>query len=164
MLGRSKNLIIQIIDFFYFSFFRRFIPLQTFRYAACGGGNVLLSLVLFSLSYNLWFKDKVFHFLGILPMNDYIAAFMFAFVITFPIGFLLNKYVVFQTSHLKGRIQLFRYAVVTGLSILGNYFLLHFFVGYCGFWATPSQAATTVVLSVCSYLAQNYFSFRTKKA
>ncbi len=162
MLGRSKNFIIQIIDFFYFPIFRKYIPLQTFRYAACGGGNAVLNIVLYSLSFNLIFKDEIFHLFGLVPMTDYIAAFVFALAFTFPIGFILNKFVVFQASHLKGRVQLFRYALVTGLSILGNYLLLHFFVGVCGFWATPSQILTTIILSVSSYIAQNYFTFRTK--
>lgn len=162
MLGRSKNLIIQIIDFFYFPVFRKYIPLQTFRYAACGGGNALLAVVMYSIGYNFIFKGHIYELFGFLPMSDYIAAFVFSTAITFPIGFVLNKFVVFQSSHLKGRVQLFRYAMVTAFSIFGNYFLLHFFAGVCGFWATPSQALTTIILSITSYLAQNYFSFRTK--
>ncbi|HLU17857.1 MAG TPA: GtrA family protein [Edaphocola sp.] len=163
MLRPSKYLIIQIIDFFYFPIFRKFVPLQTFRYAACGGGNALLNLALYWFSYNFMFKGSLYYLLGIIPMNDYIAAFMFALCFTFPLGFLLNKFVVFQGSHLKGRVQLFRYGLVTAMSILGNYLLLHFFAGICGFWATPSQALTTIILSITSYLAQNYFSFRSKK-
>lgn len=163
MLGRSKTLIIQIIDFFYFPIFHKFIPLQTFRYAACGGGNALLSILLYSLSYNLWFKGSIYHLFGTIPMNDYIAAFVFQLSITFPLGFILNKFVVFQSSHLKGRVQLFRYALVTGMSILGNYFLLHFFAGVLNFWATPSQALTTAILALSSYFAQNYFTFRSNK-
>src|SRR5690606_6220784 len=163
MLRPSKYLIIQIIDFFYFPIFRKFVPLQTFRYAACGGGNALLNLALYWFSYNFMFKGRLYYLLGIILMNDYIAAFMFALCFTFPLGFLLNKFVVFQGSHLKGRVQLFRYGLVTAMSILGNYLLLHFFAGICGFWATPSQALTTIILSITSYLAQNYFSFRSKK-
>jgi len=95
-------------------------------------------------------------------MNRYIAAFAFSLAITFPIGFVMNKFVVFQASHLKGRVQLFRYALIAALNILFNYLLLHFFAGFCGFWATPSQALTTIILAVVSYFAQNYFTFRSK--
>ncbi|RYD96754.1 MAG: GtrA family protein [Sphingobacteriales bacterium] len=161
MLGRSKNLIIQVIDFFYFPVFHKLIPIQTFRYAACGGGNALLNLVLFYLSYNYMFKAEIINVAGI-HMNRYIAAFAFSLAITFPLGFVMNKFVVFQTSHLKGRVQLFRYALIAALNILFNYLLLHFFAGFCGFWATPSQALTTIILAVVSYFAQNYFTFRSK--
>jgi len=96
-------------------------------------------------------------------MQQYTAAFIIALFISFPVGFALNKYVVFQQSHLKGRIQLFRYATMTIINIFLNWALLHFFAGFCGFWNTPSQALTTVILAVLSYFAQMYFSFRTKK-
>ncbi|HTO16494.1 MAG TPA: GtrA family protein [Edaphocola sp.] len=161
MLGRLKNSLIAIIDFFYFPVFHKWIPLKTFRYAACGGGNALFNLVLYAISYNFIFLNDIVH-IGPISMTRYIAAFVFALIFSFPIGFILNKFVVFSSSHLKGRIQLFRYGLVTGLSILGNYLLLHFFAGYCGFWATPSQALTTIILSVSSYFAQTYFSFRAK--
>jgi putative flippase GtrA len=162
MLGRSKNLVIQVIDFFYFPFLHKFIPVQTFRYAACGGGNALFNLVMFYIGNNFIFTDELIH-CGPFTMTHYIAAFVFALLFSFPLGFILNKYVVFQQSHLKGRIQLFRYAMITLFSIVANYGLLHFFAGYLGLWATPSQALTTVILSITSYFAQMYFSFRTKK-
>lgn len=163
MLRRSKGLIIQIIDFFYFPIFHRFIPLQTFRYAACGGGNALFNLVMFFIGYNFIFTQDVVH-VGFISMTRYIAAFVFALLFSFPLGFMLNRYVVFTQSHLRGRVQLFRYGVTAATSIVLNYLLLHFFAGFCGFWATPSQALTTVILSVSSYFAQTHFSFRTKKA
>lgn len=101
--------------------------------------------------------------MGFFHMQYYIVSFFIAFAISFPIGFLLNKYIVFQTSNLKGRVQLFRYAIMTGLNIFLNYALLHLFVGVWDFWSTPSQAAITVILAVLSYFAQNFFSFREKK-
>lgn len=162
MFGRSKNLIIQVIDFFYFPILHRYIPLQTFRYGACGGGNALFHLVMFYIGNNFVFTDEIIA-VGPFSMTRYIAAFVFAVLFSFPMGFILNKYVVFQQSHLKGRVQLFRYAMITLFSFVANYGLLHLFVGYCGFWATPSQVLTTVILSIISYFAQMYFSFRTKK-
>lgn len=159
MFDRSKNIIISIIDFFYFPIFR-FMPLKTFRYAVCGGSNAAFNLFMYFLGYNFIFTDTTID-MGFIHMNRYIAAFVFALAFSFPVGFILNKYVVFPTSDLKGRIQLFRYALMTVFSITLNYFLLHFFAGFCGFWATPSQALTTIIISVVSYFCQSYFTFRT---
>ncbi|WP_158606010.1 GtrA family protein [Taibaiella sp. KBW10] len=155
-------MIIQVIDFFYFPVFHRYISVQTFRYAACGGGNAVFNLLMFYVGNNYIFTEEVIA-VGAFSMTRYIAAFVFALLFSFPVGFVLNKFVVFQQSHLKGRVQLFRYAMITIFSVVANYGLLHFFAGYCGFWATPSQALTTVILSITSYFAQMYFSFRTKK-
>jgi putative flippase GtrA len=101
--------------------------------------------------------------LGGITMTRYIAAYIISFFVSFPIGFFLSKFVVFQESHLKGRIQLFRYAALQGFNIILNYSLLHFFAGFCGFWATPSQTLTTVIIAVFSYFFQRHVSFRTKK-
>jgi len=161
-LKGTRNLIIKVIDFFYPPF-ARFIPLKTFRYIACGGGNALLNLVVFFIANNFILPEGPVNIAG-LEMQQYTGAFVIALMVSFPVGFALNKYVVFQQSHLKGRIQLFRYAAMTFLNIFLNWALLHFFAGFCGFWHTPSQAITTVILAVFSYFMQTYFSFRTKKA
>ncbi len=144
------------------------MPIQTFRYAACGGGTALLNLIVFFIANNFLLPGQVSYILdlpiiGIIKMQHYTAAFIIALVVSFPIGFALNKYVVFQQSHLKGRVQLFRYGVMTGLNIFLNWALLHFFAGMLGFWNTPSQALTTAILAILSYFAQTHFSFRSKK-
>ncbi|RYF95911.1 MAG: GtrA family protein, partial [Chitinophagaceae bacterium] len=86
-----------------------------------------------------------------------------SFMISFPTGFFLSKFVVFQESHLKGRVQLFRYATLQVLAIVMNYYLLHFLAGWCNFWATPSQTITSAVIAVFSYFFQRHISFRAKK-
>jgi len=160
-LQGTRSIIIKSIDFFYPPF-ARFIPLKTFRYITCGGSNALLNLVVFFIANNYILPDRPLQ-LGSIVMQQYTAAFIIALCVSFPVGFALNKYVVFQQSHLRGRIQLFRYATMTIINIFLNWALLHFFAGFCGFWNTPSQALTTVILAILSYFAQMYFSFRTKK-
>ncbi len=155
------------IDFFYPPF-RNWVPLKTFRYLACGGGTALLNLFVFFLANNFILPVKGSFLigterLGYFYMQHYTAAFIIALFISFPVGFALNKYMVFQQSHLKGRVQLFRYGVMTGLNIFLNWALLHFFVGLLQFWATPSQAITTVILAILSYFAQTHFSFRSRR-
>jgi putative flippase GtrA len=96
-------------------------------------------------------------------ISPHIAAFLIAFCFTFPIGFYLSMFVVFQGSYLKRRIQLFRYFMVAMLCILLNYILLKFFVEILGWYPTPSLIITTGIVVFFSYMAQRYFSFRTAK-
>lgn len=156
-----RNVLLPIIDFFYPPF-KKIFDLQTFRYAVCGGGNAALNLFVFFISYNYLFKDDIIFILGN-PISRYIAAYLISLSISFPVGFILNKYVVFQQSNLQGRIQLFRYAFVTATSILFDYLLLHLLVGYLKLWATPSQALIIILLSLYAYLCQTYFTFKTVK-
>jgi len=169
-----RSTILKVIDFFHPPF-RRWIPIQTFRYLACGGGVTVLGLLLFFISYNYlippYLQTRIVNGKSeeVLPLGDsltmtrYIAAYVVSFVVGFPVGFFLSKFVVFQESHLKGRVQLFRYATLQFLNIVLNYYLLHFFAGWCGFWATPSQTLTTAILAVFSYFFQRHISFRAKK-
>lgn len=173
-LNFVRNTILKVIDFFHPPF-RRWIPVQTFRYLACGGGVTLLGLFLFFISYNYllppYLQTRIINGKSeeVLPLSDsitmtrYIAAYVISFLIGFPVGFFLSKFVVFQESHLKGRVQLFRYATLQFLNIVLNYYLLHFFAGWCGFWATPSQTLTAAILAVFSYFFQRHISFRAKK-
>ena len=50
-----KDKIIAFIDFFYPPF-RKLMPEQTFRYAACGGANTILGLALFKILLVYVFK------------------------------------------------------------------------------------------------------------
>ena len=103
------------------------MPLQTFRYAACGGGNVILDICLYFVSYNFIFRKQVVQ-LGFIAFKPHIAAFLVSFMVTMPVGFLLSKYVVWTASNMRGRIQLFRYSVIVGANILLNYGFLKLFV------------------------------------
>lgn len=156
-----RDFLFTIIDFFYPPF-RKIIGLQTFRYAVCGGSNAALNLLIFFLSYNFLFTDTVTYLLGF-SITRYIMAYLVALSVSFPVGFCLNKFIVFQQSNLKARTQLIRYASLTVSNIFLDYFLLHLLVGYWGLWATPSQAFIIVLLSLISYFYQTYFSFKTEK-
>lgn len=161
-LKRIRDFIFGVIDVFYPPF-QKFLPLKTFRYAACGGSVALLNLIVFFLSNQWLFPNEIVWEFSGFELHSYIAAFITALCISFPIGFILNRYVVFRTSTIKGRHQLFRYGIMTGVNIMLNYLLLHLFVQIFKLWPTPSQAMITVILAVLSYFAQNYFSFQEKK-
>jgi putative flippase GtrA len=156
-----KDKIIALIDFFY-PLFRRLMPLQTFRYAACGGGNTILAIIVFNLSNTLLFEgDNVD--LGFVVLKSYNAALFVSFCVSFTVGFLLMKYVVFTASNIKGRVQLFRYLVSYLVNLALSYFLMKILVEYASINATVAQLITTVVVIALGYLTQKHFSFGTKK-
>ena len=155
--GMPKDRIIQFIDFFYPPF-RKFVPLQTFRYAVCGGSNTLLGLFIYTVSYKYILKERILD-LGFYAFKPHIAALFMAFCINFPIGFLLMKFVVFHDSTIKGRIQLFRYLVVFVVSLFINYWLLKLLVEVLHVYAVVAQVITTVFIVLFSYIMQRHYSF-----
>lgn len=158
--SRMTQRIEQFIDFFYPPF-SRLMNRMTFRYAACGGANTLFDIFLFFISYNFVFDKQIVH-LPFVSISPYIAAFMLSFCVTFPIGFLLNRYVVFQGSVIAGRIQLFRYGVTVIVSILLNYLFLKIFIEGLGMYPTVAKILTTFIVVGFSYLSQSYFTFKVK--
>ena len=158
-LEKIGNVIIRIVDWFYFPFLR-FIPNQIFRYAVTGGANTILDLLLYFVFYR-YVLDMQIVDLGFIAISPHIAAFLMVFPITFLTGFLLAKYVTFTGSELKGKIQLFRYGVTVAGAIVLNYIFLKLFVEYAGLYATLSKGLTTVIVVIYSYLLQRYFSFKT---
>ena len=88
------------------------------------------------------------------------ASFFISFGITFPIGFLLSKYIVWSESYLAGNKQLFRHLILVVVFVLINYLLLKLFVEILNWWAMPSQILTTIIIVMLSYLSQKYYSFK----
>lgn len=156
-----RSSVLGVIDLLHGMFFR-FIPIKQFRYAACGGGNQVLNIFIYFVTYNFILKKQIFY-LSFIAISPHIAAFLIAFAITFPIGFYLNLYVVFEGSYLKRRIQLFRYFMVALLCILLNYLFLKLFVEQFGWYPTPSAMITTLIVTLLSYLLQQYYSFRRER-
>ena len=153
-----KEFIISAIDFFYPPF-KKFVPLRTFRYAACGGFNTILDIFLYFISYNFILKKEVLH-TPIVSISPHIAAFMMAFLISFPTGFLLNRNIVFPGSTLRRRVQLFRYLLLVLVCILLNYVFIKLFVEQWGIYPTPAKILTTIIVVSFSYLTQKNFTFR----
>ena len=135
------------------------MPLQTFRYAACGGANTLLGLFIYTISFKYLLHEQVLD-LGFYAFKPHIAALFIAFCINFPVGFLLMKFVVFHDSNMKGRIQLFRYFVIFVASLIINYWLLKLLVEVLNVYAVLAQIITTVIIVLFSYFMQRNFSFR----
>ncbi|MFZ1799753.1 MAG: GtrA family protein [Chitinophagaceae bacterium] len=157
---RLKRAILHTVDLFY-PLFRKWMPLQTFRYAACGGSNMALNIFIYFITYNFILKKEMVH-LGFFTLSAHIAAYIISFFITFPIGFYLSMYVVFPGSVLRRRIKLFRYFVVVIGCIFLNVILLKIFVEHFLWYPTPSLMVTTVIVVAFSYFSQRHYSFRSK--
>ena len=156
-----RSSIIKIIDYFYPPF-RRLMPLQTFRYAACGGGNMLLDIFVFYISFHYILHEKLLD-LGWFVFRPWSAALVMAFCVSFPIGFFLSKYIVFSSSELRGRIQLFRYGLVVAVNLLLNYSFLKIMVEYMHFYPTIARIFATGIIVTFSYLSQKHFTFKERK-
>lgn len=154
-----KGWILAVIDFLHIPF-RRVVPIQTFRYAACGGGNTLLDIFLYFLSYNYILAKKIVY-TPAGPISPHIAAFLMSFAVSFPTGYLLNRYIVFPGSILRGRIQLFRYFLLVLVCVYLNYIFIKLFVEHFHIYPTVSKILTTVIVVSFSYFTQKYFTFKT---
>jgi putative flippase GtrA len=138
------------------------MPLQTFRYAACGGANTLLDIFLFSVFESRFKQYGIMHF-GYFAITPHIAAMVAAFCITFPIGFYYSRYLVFSESNLRGRVQLIRYFSMVLACIALNYMFLKIFIEQFHINPIISKVMTTGFVVTFSYLSQKHFTFKTKK-
>ncbi len=152
------NVIRNSIDFFYPPF-KKLFTIRFFRYLSCGGLNVAFDWVLFFIFYNYVLDKQVFD-LRIIAFKPHIAAFIITFPITLLSGFYLSKYVTFEESNVRGRIQLFRYMMVVAGCVLINYICLRLFVDLWGIYPTPAKMITTIFTTIFSYLTQKNFTFK----
>lgn len=156
-----SGFILQVVDWFY-PLFSRFMPKQTYRYAACGGFNTLLDIGLFFVAYNYILHKTTVQFYTV-TVSPHIASFLLSFLVTFPTGFYLSRYVVFQQTSVTKRAQLARYFLVVFGCILLNYIFLKIFVDSFGWYPTPSKILTTVFVVLFSYFSQKNFTFKAKQ-
>src|SRR5947209_4793904 len=157
-----RKTVLTTVDFFY-PLLKRFMPLQTFRYAAVGGANMIFDIAVFTYFNTYVLKQQVVY-LGAFAFKSYVVAFVIAFCLTFPIGFYLSRYVVWQQTETKKRIQVFRYFVVVAACVGLNYILLNFFIQEFHWWPIVAKLVTTVIVVIFSYLTQRNYSFRTVKS
>lgn len=153
------RLLAHAIDFFYRPPFTRLMDRQTFRYAAVGGGNLLLGTVLYWVLFN-FVLDKQDTDFGVVVVSAPILAFLINFVVTFCTGFWLTRTVAFTGSKLSGGRQLFRYAQVVAVNLVVSYLGLKLFVEVCGFFPTPSNLAIQIFTVGISYVASKHYTFR----
>ena len=162
------QIIIKIIDFFYRPF-EKYVSEQLFRYAACGGGNMVLDWVLYFVIYNFVIGHEIVtidfnigNYFYAQALTPHIATLCIVFPITLLTGFWLQKYVTFTQSELNSWRQLGRYIVIVAINLAINYFGLKLCVEIFGWYPTPSKMLITVVTVVISYIGQKYYTFKTK--
>lgn len=154
---KVRNTICNVIDFFYPPF-RKLMPKHTFRYLVSGGTTFVLSVLLYYISFNFILQKNDVPIGGI-TISSHVFALIISFCITTPYNFLLSKFVVFESSNLKGRIQLFRYFVMLGTNLILNYILIKLFVEGFHIFPTVSKFLTDIIIAILSYIINQRFTF-----
>ena len=142
---------------------------QLFRYAACGGGNLVLDWILYFLVYNFVIGHEIVNLQFTIhnsqftqAITPHIATLCIVFPITLLTGFWLQKYVTFTASQLNSWRQLLRYIIIVAINLAINYFGLKLCVETWGWYPTPSKMFITTLTVIISYLGQKYYTFRLK--
>ncbi len=168
-MNKLAQILTKIIDFFYPPF-RKVMSEQLFRYAACGGGNLVLDWVLYFLIYNFVIGHELVNLQFTIhnlqftqAITPHIATLCIVFPVTLLTGFLLQKYVTFSQSELNSWRQLGRYVIIVAINLAINYFGLKLCVECLGWYPTPSKMLITLITVAISYLGQKHFTFRVNK-
>ncbi|GAB1416668.1 hypothetical protein MASR2M117_20740 [Paludibacter sp.] len=148
----------RIVDFFYPPF-SKYFTIEFFRYGVTGFANLVFDWILYFCSFHFILQKQMLH-LGVVTLSSHIAALAFSFPISFISGFLLQKYVTFTSSALKGKIQIVRYGLVVLFNLCLNYFGLKLLVDIAGFFPTPSKMGITIIAIIISYISQKKFTFK----
>ncbi|MDR3651775.1 MAG: GtrA family protein [Paludibacter sp.] len=148
-----------VIDFFYPPF-RKYMTLQFFRYGISGVANMIFDWILYFTIYHFALRQHMLSF-GFMTFSSHIAALFLTFPITLFTGFLLQKYVTFTSSELRGKVQLFRYSIVVFTNLLLNYLGLKLLVDIIGLFPTPSKMIVTIFTTMFSYFSQKKYTFKT---
>lgn len=162
LLESIGQFITALVDFFYPPF-RKYLSLRLFRYAVTGAANLVFDWVLFFMTYHYILQKNMLH-IGPITFSSHIASMLLVFPITFTSGFLLQKYVTFSASEIKGRVQLIRYMSVVVANLLINYLGLKLLVDFVHIFATPSKMIITVITVIFSYMSQKKYTFRIRKS
>ena len=105
----------KLIDLCYVRPWSALISRTMFRYAACGGANMVLDVVWYFVIYHYIVAER-FIDLGFVVMSPHVASLVVVFPITFFTGFWLNRNVAFRVTEVGSGMQLVRYA----LSVVGS--------------------------------------------
>ncbi len=148
----------RMVDYFYPPF-RKYMSVEFFRYGATGVANLVFDWFIYFFIFHFILRQQMLP-LGFVTLSSHIAALAFSFPISFMSGFLLQKYVTFNNSDLRGKVQLFRYGVVVVANLAINYVGLKLFVDVFGWFPTPSKMAITILATGVSYISQKKYTFR----
>ena len=124
---------------------------------------MLFDIFLYFISYNFILHKQILN-LGFIAFEPYTAALWISFGISFPTGFLLSKYIVFNSSQLKGRTQFVRYILIVAVNLALNYSIIKILVEFMHFYPTIARFFATSIVVAFSYLSQKHFTFKTAGA
>ncbi|MFM2387050.1 MAG: hypothetical protein RL660_1807 [Bacteroidota bacterium] len=156
-----RKRITAFIDFFHLPLFQ-FIPQETFRYLFCGVSTLVVDWVVYSFSLHfIFFKEAIDTPYGIISASN--AAKTLAIIAGFIWGFGMNKYIVFTNSPLRGRQQLWRYALIVGTCVILNYIIINMLLRIMPNSFTLSNILTSLFVAVYSYIVQRSFTFKVSK-
>lgn len=150
-----------VVDLFYPPF-RRYVSQQFFRYGVTGGANLVFDWVMFFLIFNYVLQKQMLD-LGFVTFSSHIATFILKFPIVFFSGFLLQKYVTFSLSELRGHVQLYRYLIVVVINIFVNYAGLKLLVEVFNIFPSISNVIVSIFTVLISYVFQNHYTFKAPK-
>lgn len=159
---KLQEAITRAVDFFYVRPVRKVIPAETFRYAFCGGFNMLLGIFVYWLFFHYVVNDRWLD-LGFVTMSPHVLTLFIQTPVTFFTGFWLQRNVTFRESPLGKKKQMFRYLLQNIGSFIINYFALKLFVEAIGIYPTISKPIADLVTVVFSYLVAKFFTFRTDR-
>ena len=148
-----------VIDRFYLKPFRALMPKQTFRYLACGGINFAITSIVYWVSFNIIFAKQNFD-LGFVVVSPHVAALGPSYLISFLIGFWMQKSISFKSSPLSGRIQLFRYFLNALAAALITYLLEKLFVEVWHIFPTVAFMIIYLTTAILGFVLQKHFAFR----
>lgn len=159
-MNSLASLVTRAVDAFYWRGLEGVISRQLFRYAFCGGANLLLDAMWYFVIYHFVIGEGRLVDLGVAVVSAPIATLFLVFPITFFTGFWLNRNVAFRRSPLGTRTQLLRYALSVAGAIVLNYLCMKLFVEVVGIWPTPAKVVTSGLSAIYSFLAARCFTFR----
>jgi putative flippase GtrA len=149
------------IDLFYPPF-RRYMSKQFFRYGVTGGANLVFDWIMYFLIFNFVMCKQVLD-MGFVTFSSHIATFIIKFPVVFFSGFLLQKYVTFSLSELRGHVQLYRYLIVVVINLLVNFAGLKLLVEVFNIYPSVSNIIISTFTVFISYFFQNHYTFKSPK-
>lgn len=122
----------------------------------------MLNIVIESLTFNHILHGQPMPIFGGMTIAPEVVAWIVAFAISFPAGFIMSRHIVFPESNLHGRIQLFRYFLTTVSFILLTYILIKVCRVYLPMInQTVRYTCICIVTAILSYISQRMFTFKT---
>lgn len=161
LVTNIQNLINAVLQFFY-PLVKKFMPYQLYSYAACGSFATVVDIVAYYIAFNYILAKQNLN-VGFATLSSHVAAVLLAFLVSFPIGFFLQKYITFTGSTLRGRVQLLRYLSIVVVCIMLNIIGIKLLVENYHLYPTVSKIITTIFVVAFSYFTQRHFSFSQKK-